>query len=155
MKAFLIDTPGYPWIEQFNDSENNRAAYMAWLDHYNGNAELGKCISLAKAKLCSIFYKNECSLPFEMFTGILKQCFLTLSKNHDIALSQCQQVDKLLEVIKMDDGELKASKVVIHAQYQNDFNGACAYFSSSVSQIHGMLRLNINVTATRKEESTH
>ncbi len=66
----------------------------------------------------------------------LKRSFITLSKDEDNALSHCQQVNRLLESIKMDDGELKAAKAVIHQSYADDFDGACAYFSKTVSDLH-------------------
>ena len=42
LKAFLIDSPGWAWIEPHNTAEDGRAAYKAWTDHYNGEGELSK-----------------------------------------------------------------------------------------------------------------
>jgi hypothetical protein len=39
LKAFLIDLPGWAWIEPHNMAENRRAAYIAWMEHYNGEGE--------------------------------------------------------------------------------------------------------------------
>ena len=36
LKAFLINTPGWAWIEPFNAMEDGRQAFRAWSDHYNG-----------------------------------------------------------------------------------------------------------------------
>ena len=35
LKAFLINTPGWAWIEPFNATEDGRQAFRAWSDHYN------------------------------------------------------------------------------------------------------------------------
>ena len=59
LKAFLIDSPGWAWIEPHNSAENGRAAFKAWTDHYNGEGELSKQTAIAKAKLQQLHYKNE------------------------------------------------------------------------------------------------
>ena len=48
LKAFLIDLPGWAWIEPHNMAENGRAAYMAWTAHYNGEGKLSKQIAIVK-----------------------------------------------------------------------------------------------------------
>eukprot|EP00957_Ditylum_brightwellii_P143181 10909781-Ditylum_brightwellii.AAC.1 len=54
LKAFLINGPGWARIEAFNSTEDGRAAFQAWANHYNSQGELRKCIALAKAKLKGI-----------------------------------------------------------------------------------------------------
>ena len=51
LKAFLIDGPGWAWIEPYDSTENGRVAFIAWCDHYNGQGELSKQLSLAKSRL--------------------------------------------------------------------------------------------------------
>ena len=65
LKAFLIDSPGWAWIEPHDTSENGRAAYMAWTAHYNGAGELSKCASIAKSRLNVLHYRNKQSMSFE------------------------------------------------------------------------------------------
>jgi hypothetical protein len=42
LKAFLIDSLGWAWIELHDSAENGRSAYLAWVDHYNGEGKLSK-----------------------------------------------------------------------------------------------------------------
>jgi hypothetical protein len=42
LKAFLVDSPGWAWIELHDTAENGRAAYIAWTEHYNGEVKLSK-----------------------------------------------------------------------------------------------------------------
>jgi hypothetical protein len=42
LKAFVIDLPGWAWIEPHGTAENGRAAYIAWMEHYNDKRELSK-----------------------------------------------------------------------------------------------------------------
>jgi hypothetical protein len=71
-KAFLIDSPGWAWIEPHDMAENCRAAYLAWIAHYDG-CELSKRTALAKAKLKTLHYKSKQSMSFERCTEIMTQ----------------------------------------------------------------------------------
>ena len=141
LKAFLINTPGWAWIDEFNATEDGRRAFQAWSDHYNGQGELSKRTSLAKAKIKSLHYKNERSMSFEKYTELLTKAFITLDKDPDEAYSGRQKVNKLLEGIQSTDVELQSCKAVISSQYPANFAGACAYFSQQVSRIHGGAQL--------------
>jgi len=144
LKEFLVNTPGYAWIEEFNATKNGRAAFCAWTDHYNGPGELDKCIKLAKAELKNLYYRNEKYLPFEVYTGKLKRIFVTLGKIDNERLSQTQQVTHML------DGELKGAKAVIHCDFLDDFAGAASFFGSSVADIHGKAQLEYHHDRARK-----
>jgi hypothetical protein len=76
--------------------ENGCGAFLAWTSHYNGQGELSKCTVMAKARVKSLFYKNECSLSFEKVMEILSKSFSTLDKDLDKRYSECQKVEKLL-----------------------------------------------------------
>jgi hypothetical protein len=71
LKSFLINTSGLTWIEPYDTMENGRGAFLAWTSHYNGQGELSKHTAMAKARVKSLFYKNECSLSFEKVMEIL------------------------------------------------------------------------------------
>jgi hypothetical protein len=150
LKAFLIDSPGWAWIEQHDQAENGRAAYMAWSAHYNGVGELSKRTAIAKSRLDQLHYKNERSMSFEKCTEIMTKCFNTLHKDPDQRYSPRQKVEKLLKAIKCQDGELLAAKVVIDQQYPRDFVGACGYFSQQVARIHGPAQLEIKQQRGKK-----
>jgi hypothetical protein len=141
LKAFLIDSPGWAWIEPHDTAENGRAAYLAWTAHYNGEGELSKRTAIAKARLDQLHYKNERSMSFEKCTEIMTKCFNTLHKDIDQRYSDRQKVEKLLKIIRCQENELSAAKAVIDQQYPRDFVGACAYFSQQVSRIHGPAQL--------------
>jgi len=82
LKAFLVDTPGWAWIEPFDATEDGHGAYTAWCDHYNGCGELtSKHTALVKAKLNQLFYKNEKSMTFESYSEQLRLCFQMLARD--------------------------------------------------------------------------
>jgi hypothetical protein len=121
--------------------ENGHGAFLAWTSHYNGQGELLKRKAMAKARVKSLFYKNERSLSFEKVVEILSKSFSTLDKDPDERYSEHQKVEKLLQCIQMPDMEVVAQKSVIASQYANDFSGACNYFSAQVSRLHGGAQL--------------
>ena len=150
LKAFLIDSPGWAWIEPHDTAKDGRAAFMAWTNHYNGQGELSKCTALAKSKLDSIYYKNEQQLSFERCTEMMTKCFNTLHKDPDQRFSDRQKVEKLLKAIKTSDSELSAAKAVIDMSFPRDFVGACGYFSQQVARIHGPAQLEYRHSKGRK-----
>ena len=121
LKLFLINSPGWAWIKSFDWTEDGRAAFKAWTDHYNGEGELSNRTAIAKARLEQVHYKNECVLSFEKVSKILTKCFNTLEKDLDQRYSDCQKVDKLLKVIQCQDTKLIAAKSVIDHQWPHNF----------------------------------
>jgi hypothetical protein len=53
-------------------------------------------------------------------------------------------------MIKCQDAELIAAKVVIDQQFPRDFIGACAYFSQQVARIHGPAQLEYKQQRSKK-----
>jgi hypothetical protein len=149
LKSFLVNTSGWTWIESYDTMENGRRAFLAWTSHYNGQGELSKHMAMAKARIKSLFYNNECSLSFEKVMEILSKSFSTLDKDLDERYSECQKVEKLLQCIQMSDMEVVAQKLVIVSQYAHDFLGACNYFLAQVSHLHGRAQLE-NSKYTKK-----
>jgi hypothetical protein len=91
LKIFLINTSGWTWIEPYNVTENGRGAFLVWADHYNGQGELLKHMAMAKVKIKSLLYKNECSLSFEKVMEILSKSFSTVDKDLNERYSECQK----------------------------------------------------------------
>lgn len=137
LKAFLINTPGWPWIEPFDATENGRGAFFAWTGHYNGRGELSKRVKLAEARLNSLHYKNERSMPFEHVQTLMTKAILTLRKSPEDRLSNRQEVDRLLKCFNPQDNELIAAKAVVRDRYSDDFAGACAYLGATIASVHG------------------
>jgi hypothetical protein len=150
LKAFLVETPGYTWIESFNASEDGRAAFLAWTTHYKGQGKLSKRTAIAKARLNNLFYKTEQSMSFEHYSRKLKRIFQVLHKDEDERVSPRQQVEYLLKGIKTTDVELIGAKSIISSMYTRDFDGACAYFSRKVSRLHGAAQLEATRIHTKK-----
>ena len=48
LKAFLINSPRWAWIQPYDSTEDGRAAFKAWSAHYNGDGELIKQTAIAQ-----------------------------------------------------------------------------------------------------------
>ena len=101
LKAFLIGSAAYAWIKQYDHSDNGRAAFQAWVDHYNGAGELNKRTDLAKSSMRELHYKNEQSMSFEKCTEMIIKCFSTLDKDEDENLSEQQKVNTIINGIRV------------------------------------------------------
>ena len=112
-KDFLVSTAGYAWIERYDKTENGRQAFKAWADHYNSTGDLSKRTALAKSKIESLHYKNECSMSFERYTELLTKCFSTLDKEMDEKLLDIQKVNALLKGIKLKIWNYRHQKLLL------------------------------------------
>ena len=113
LKAFLVDTPGWVWIEPCNLTKNRHQAFVAWVNHCDGEGELSKCTQSVKAWITNSHHKNEQSMSFKWHTELLAKCFATLDEDADDHLLDHQKVEKLLKGTQSLDAELVASKAVI------------------------------------------
>jgi hypothetical protein len=90
-------------------------------------------------------------MSFEKCTKVMMKCFNMLHKDPDQRYSDRQKVEKLLKVIKCQEGELLAMKVIINQQYPRDFVAACGYFSQQVTRIHGPAQLEYKQQRGKKQ----
>ena len=65
LKEYIINSPVWAWIEQFNAMGNGHEVYWDWSDHYNGQEEFSKRNHLDLETLKTVHYKKEHSMEFE------------------------------------------------------------------------------------------
>ena len=150
LKSYLAGTPGIDWIEAHERTEDGRAAWLALTAHYNGSGELSKRVNLAQARLRQLYYKNEKSLSFESFAGIMTNCFRILNKDENEKYTELRKVKLMLELIKTSDPNLISAKAIIAANHMNSFTDALNYFSSEVSRLHAPAQLEHQRGRTRQ-----
>ena len=105
LKEYLVETEGGAWIETFDRSQDGRAAYQSWTDHYNGAGKLDKHTQHAKAEtwlpaswLKRIFSRvgamQEWSCPSEAKCVHPPCASISLSR---LLFMECDAVSKVLE----------------------------------------------------------
>ena len=137
LKAFLIGSAGYAWIEWYDHADNGRTSFKAWVDHYNGLGELNKRTALSKARMREIHYKNEQSMSFEKYTEMIIKWFSTLDKDEDNKLSEQKKVNVIINGIRVQDIQLMEATSYIAGKYPRDLTMACTYLYREVARIHG------------------
>ena len=137
LESYLQDHPGaFSWIEGHRATQDGREAYLAWTGHYNGDGELTKRVSYAKARLERIYYRNEQSYPFERFTSELARCFVTLDKKPSTRMTDTQKVDHLFSKIQNKDATVAALILMARRMYHDNFIGCCNYMSGEISEAY-------------------
>jgi hypothetical protein len=150
LKAFLINSKGWAWIEPHDSAENGRNTYLAWVAHYNGEGKLSKRMAVVKSKLDTLHCRNERSMSFERCTKIMTKCFNMFAQRSQSALLQPSEGQKAPQAIRCQDAELLPAKVVVDQQYPRNFIGACGYFSQQVARVHEPAQLEYRQAKSQK-----
>ena len=151
LKAFLINSPGWAWIEPHDSAADGCTAFKAWMDHYNGEGKLSKHTAIVKTKLDQVHYKNKYSMSFEKCTKIMTRCFNMFHKDLNQHYLDHQKVEKLLKTIQCQETELMVVKSLIDQQFSCDFIGVCAFFLKQVTSVHGPAQLECKNLLTWQE----
>ena len=154
LKAFLIGSAGYTWIKQYDNKDNGRTAFQAWVNHNNGAGELNKRTDLAKARMRELHYKNEQSMLFEKYTEMIIKCFSTLDKDEDEKLSDQQKFNAIINGTRVREMQLLTATLYIAGQYPRDVTMACTYLSREVARIHGSAQV-AGQTSRRKRRQIY
>ncbi|KAG7370060.1 hypothetical protein IV203_027806 [Nitzschia inconspicua] len=140
LKAWLVNSASWTWIESYGKTNNGHGAWLAMVDHYNGDGERNKRVQLAKASIETLHYKNEHVYSFETMVSKLKAAFTILEKDPNRRYTPQAQVDHLLDRLQPDNMELIAAKNNIHMlplePLDTYFERACALFSAVVTSVY-------------------
>jgi hypothetical protein len=80
----------------------SQAVYLQLVNLYDTPCKIAKCTQCVKAKLSSLHYTNEKSIPFVTYTSLMKSCFMMiLKKDEDEHLSDQGKVEYLVKGIKI------------------------------------------------------
>ena len=81
LKEYLINSPGWDWIERFKATENGREVFWYWLDNYNCLENLINMTHLELTTLKTLHYKKEQSMVFDKNSESPTRDFATLDKD--------------------------------------------------------------------------
>jgi len=65
LKAWTLETAGWEWIRDFDVSKDERGAWKALNEHYNGSGHVSCRVEYAKAKLEKLHWSNEAVFSYE------------------------------------------------------------------------------------------
>ena len=148
LKAACIRTDAWIWIQTCDTTYNGRKAWLALVEHYDGDSELGKRVHRAKHEIEDLHYKDERVLPFDRYATKMKEAFYVLNKDKDEKMSEKRQVQAILNGITSQDPAIVAAKTNVFKDYNSDIDKAIAFLSSLISSVHAAAKSAI-LTASR------
>ena len=99
---WLADTPGRPWVEFYDGTQDGRQAWLALSGHYNGPDKVRGRVLAARNKLETTFYTGkESQMPWETFITHIKESYDTLERDGNEVHSQEQKVQMLFHRIRI------------------------------------------------------
>ena len=156
----LIATPGYVWVEQYDQSQNGRDAWMALVEHYEGGGQREKRKCPALATLRSLHYKNESVFSFEDFSRKLVRAYRDLEGTEE-AYTPYNKVQTLLTKIEITLPRVEVAKAHVRSNHRLDIDAAIAYLSTEFAEIFADAmsfrrgRSQINGTSDDHDDGRH
>jgi len=117
IKELVQSTDGDSWLPV--RCSCGRAAMQALRAHYDGPDQAKARIDVARAKLESLFYKNEYMLSFESYSTQMKKHYDVLEKYHQPEY-EANKIDAFLKGIRNDN--IKVINAVSIARTRPDLN---------------------------------
>ena len=111
LKSWTINGPAYPWMKQYSNTRNGRAAWLAMLAYYEGSAARDRVKESAYAAIANAKYHREKKrFSFDTYVNIHQEAYQDLRQNDEI-IPEDKRVRDLLTGIK--DQSLNAAKQMI------------------------------------------
>jgi hypothetical protein len=112
LTQMLSGTPAWTWISSHENTKNGRMAFEALRQHYDGPGQVEKRLAYAYNILNNTHYKSERQYSFESFVTKLSEAFEIL-KDNDVAKSEREKVDFLLNGIQSDNQIIVTAKTTV------------------------------------------
>jgi hypothetical protein len=124
------------WIEQHINTQDGRAAFASFREHFEGEGPTAMRRNQAFAQLKSLHWKNEASMTFAEFSSALKNAYDIVSEEAPYADEH--KVRDLLEKIKPTSQvqQMEVVKGRVRDEFPTDFNKAIAYIASRIAEIY-------------------
>ena len=123
------------WIKPHRRSQNGRSAWRDLCEHYDGDAEGDKRVTVARHDIKIIHYRNESSFSFEKYSTRLKKAFATLDQ-YGQPKNEKEKVETLLEQIHTSDTRLVTALGICRDGHSQTFESACTYMSKQIAIIY-------------------
>ena len=102
-----LGTDAADCIKTYRRRRDGRADWIALYGHYDGPTEGDKLLTVSRANIYQVFYKNESTLSFERYTTRLKHEFETLQQYNQPKRNR-EEVEILLKQINKNNTQLTA-----------------------------------------------
>ena len=138
--------PAYPWMKQYSNTRNGRAAWLAMLAYYEGSAARDRVKESAYAAIANAKYHGEKKrFSFDTYVNIHQEAYQDLRQNDEV-IPEDKRVRDLLTGIK--DQSLNAAKQTIMAiqDLRSDFAAAVSHLMTTIQMNAALTPDNRNIS---------
>jgi len=134
LSDLVSGTPGFTWIQPFDEAQDGRSAWQALYSHYEGGGQQEKRTSSATATIRALHYKNESVFSFEEFSRGLLEAFRDLDHTEE-AYTPYQKVKTLLSKLEVNHPDVPYHKGHVRQHFKQDIDGAVEYLSTQFAEL--------------------
>jgi hypothetical protein len=150
LKSWTINGPAWTWMRAYNSIRDRRRAWLALVNHFEGDAQRDRVKDQAYAAIAAAkYYGKKKYFTFEMYITIHLDAYADLEQYGEV-ISDENQVRDLLSNIKDNCPAANAAKGTILATptLQNSFANAVAHLATTL-QLGQLMQDNRNISATQ------
>ncbi len=138
LKSWTLNGPAWTWIRSFNNARNGRAAWLALLDHYEGDAQRDRVKDAAYAAIAQArYFGDRKRFSFETYVTIHQDAYEDLEQYGQV-ISADKRVRDLLQGIKDPKANAAKETILANNHLRNDFTSAVTHLATSL-QLQGSI----------------
>jgi len=134
LKSWTINGPAWTWMRAYNSIRNGRQAWLALVNHFEGDAQRDRVKDAAYAAIAAArYYGDKKKFTFETYVTIHQDAYADLEQYGEI-ISEGKRVRDLLTNIKDNSPAANAAKGTILATptLRTSFANAVAHLSTTL-----------------------
>jgi len=134
LKSWTINGPAWTWMRAYNSIQDGRRAWLASVNHFEGDAQQDRVKDQAYAAIAATkYYSEKKHFTFEMYVTICQDGYADLELYGEV-ISEEKRVQDLLSNIKKNSPAANAAKGTILATptLQNSFTNAVAHLAMTL-----------------------
>ncbi len=134
LKSWTLNSPAWTWMRAHNATINGRAAWVALVAHFEGDAQRDQVKDHVYAAVAAArYYGERKKFAFETYVTIHQESYADLIQYGEI-ISEEKRVRDLLQGIKENSPAANAAKGTVLAtpNLRNNFNNAVAHLATTL-----------------------
>jgi len=132
LKAWTLNGPAWTWIRSFNSARDGRAAWLALITHYKGDAQKDRVKDAAYAAIAQAkYFRDRKKLSFETYVTIHQEAYEDLEQ-YGQQIPADKRVRDLLQGIKDPKANAAKETVLATATLRNEFSAAVSHLATSL-----------------------
>ena len=94
----LIGTEGATWVEEVANKNCGRMQYLRLVAHYEGDAQLSRRATAAKADQAKTYFRGHANFSFESFLTVWTRSYRALEKRGEVVLEDTETTKLLAKI---------------------------------------------------------